>query len=102
MENLPDLARPKSKLSLRAAAVVRGLRRTGRGRMPPAGDVDNDGDHRWIRMNGARVFYFVSATGDTILRGPDFASAEPLQAGFIDAMARIGGFINAEIETPAS
>jgi hypothetical protein len=52
---------------------------------------------RWIVLPASRdQFYFLSHDGE-LRRGDDFASAEPLQDGFLTAMARIGG-MNSEVE----
>jgi hypothetical protein len=92
MDIAAELAQPNhSTLSRRAIAIAKGLRISGRARAPRSDDERDDLGARWLRLNGRHGnFYFVSADGTELLRGEDFASAEPLQAGFLDRMASIG------------
>jgi hypothetical protein len=78
-------------ISSRALAVIRGLRRTGRA-PNVVGAVSLVDDERLItleRLDGG--FYFVSIDGLELRRGGDVVSAETIQNGFADAMARLGG-----------
>jgi hypothetical protein len=82
----------------RAICIARGLRRTGRVgdlRAAFSGHGDDDGDERWIVMPArGDEFYFISRDGKELRRGMDWLSSEPLQAGFLAAMARAGGMID--------
>jgi hypothetical protein len=76
----------------RAGAVVRGLHRSGRARPRRLADTGEDAtefiviEHR--STPGAR--YWVRRAGAEIRTGFNFATAEALQRGFLEAMARAG------------
>jgi hypothetical protein len=77
-------------ISSRALAVIRGLRRTARA-PNVVGSVSLVDDHRWVTVDRvAGGFFFVSIEGAELRRGDDLADADLLQAGFVDAMARVG------------
>ena len=68
----------------RARAVAQGLIASGRATaMRPVGS--------FIRVRSERgPVYWVSHSGNALLRGEASETAEELQAGFVDAMARLG------------
>jgi hypothetical protein len=76
----------------RATAVVRGLLRTGRARPRRLADTGDDASEFIVLQHrstpGAR--YWVKRTGAEIRAGINFAEAEALQAGFVEAMERVG------------
>jgi hypothetical protein len=72
-------------ISGRAAAIVRGLVRTGRA----AKDIGSDqGMVRLQCLTGG--FYWIWLDGSGVLRGSTFPKAEELQAKLRDAMERAG------------
>jgi len=104
MQNTADNAAPApTNLTPRAIAVARGLRRTGRigdlrsGLSGAAGRED-----RWLILPACRdEFYFLRWDGNELRRGEDVIDSEPLQDGFVAAMARIGA-MKSEIESAQS
>jgi hypothetical protein len=94
---MPDQA-PSSRLSDRARCILAGLIKSGRaepllpGRQPVTRgmlqlDHPRGGLHFWLAIDGSRL-----------LRGRDVVEAEPLQEGFIAAMAKRGGWRDPEPE----
>jgi hypothetical protein len=71
--------------SAKALAIAEGLVRTGRA----SGPVQVRGFLRVDAANGEP--YWVSDDGTQILRGADPETADELQPGFVNAMARAGG-----------
>jgi hypothetical protein len=68
----------------RAWTIAQGLVRTGRASLP----VTIEG---YIWLQGAhQERYWVSLDGKRVLRGLDMRTAEPLQHGFVERMARAG------------
>jgi hypothetical protein len=78
------MSQPIEKPSPRAQAIAAGLVRSGRAaRSRVAGN--------FIRADGGGAVYWVSRDGGRLLRGDVVDSADELQRGFIEAMARAGG-----------
>jgi hypothetical protein len=78
------MASSRAEPTPRAWAIAEGLVRTGRA--ASSEQIDDyirvsrgDGEHYWVSYDGGRV-----------LRGTRIGSAEELQAGFVNAMARAG------------
>jgi hypothetical protein len=86
----------------RASAVVRGLLRTGRARPRLLSETGDDAtefialEHR--PTPGAR--YWVRRTGAEIRVGCNFATAEALQPGFLEAMERAGATLQKSCPSP--
>ena len=80
---MPVVKTPTSP-SPRARAVARGLIETGRGiAMRPVGG--------FIRVRAeSGADYWVSHSGNALLRGEAPETAEELQAGFVNTMAKAG------------
>jgi hypothetical protein len=72
-------------MSERAAAIARGLVRTGRA---AKGIGPGQGMVRLQCLNGG--FYWISLDGSEVLRGSTLMAADELQAKFRDAMERAG------------
>jgi hypothetical protein len=103
MEHAPIATKPSHpscQLSPRAMSIARGLRRTGR-----VGDLRGkylglEADEQWLTLEARDGgYYFLSLDGAVLMRGPDVSEALELQAGFVDAMARIGAKIVVEPAT---
>jgi hypothetical protein len=77
----------------RAGAIVRGLLRSGRARPRRLSDTAAAGAGEFIRLERRAAHgatYWVRRDGSEIRAGLSFAEAEPMQAGFLEAMARAG------------
>jgi hypothetical protein len=76
----------------RAGAVVRGLLRTGKARPRRLADSGDDAAEfiRLDRHAAQGASYWVQRTGTEIRAGLSFATAQPLSAGFVELMARVG------------
>jgi hypothetical protein len=76
----------------RASAIVRGLLRTGRARPRRLADtVDLSAEFiRLERREAGGQFYWISRDGSRVLAGRGLVDAEPLQAGFVERIARSG------------
>ena len=72
-----------TKPSPRAQAIAAGLVRTGRAAQFRAAGA-------FIRADGGSATSWISNDGARVLRGDVADSADELQPGFIDAMARAG------------
>jgi hypothetical protein len=76
------------RAATRARYITRGLLRSGRARnsqpLP-------EGEFFRLERRSAPGFYWIAKTGIEIRAGASFAQAEPLQPGFVAAMARAGG-----------
>jgi hypothetical protein len=77
------MSRPIEKPSPRAQAIAAGLVRTGRAAKSRA--LGN-----FIRADGGSAVYWISRDGARVLRGEVADTADELQRGFIEAMARAG------------
>jgi hypothetical protein len=75
----------------RAAAIVRGLRATGRA-VVRRGQLEIDGQYgQYVRIDRLEGGYFwIDRNGERLLRGTDFADLDELQPSFVDAMATAG------------
>jgi hypothetical protein len=76
----------------RAGAIVRGLLRSGRARPRRLSDTAA-GAGEFIRLERRAAHgatYWVRRDGSEIRAGLSFAEAEPMQAGFLMAMERVG------------
>jgi hypothetical protein len=73
----------------RARAVIAGLIGTGRARRVTAAAAD--GLIRLQRLAALGEFYWLARDGSEIRSGSNLDEAEPLQVGFLIAMARAGG-----------
>jgi hypothetical protein len=84
-------ARDANRGFARAAALSRGLIMTGRARRAAAAAAD-DGLSEFTRLERrtAAGSYWVHRDGSEVRAGISFAAADPLQPGFVDAMARAG------------
>jgi hypothetical protein len=79
------------KISSRAIAVVRGLRRSGR-TPQSVGAMSLVDDDRLVTIERtAGGYFFISIDGAELRRGPDLASSDVIQNGFTNAMVRLGG-----------
>lgn len=68
----------------RALAIAKGLIRTGRA-LDPTPDMD------FIRLVGTSGgFYWIANDGGELLRGTALDTADALQTGFVDILARAG------------
>ncbi len=76
----------------RAGAVVRGLLRTGRARPRRLADTGDDATEfiRIERRAAHGACFWVARDGSDIRAGVNFADAEALQPGFLEAMERVG------------
>jgi hypothetical protein len=87
-------AAPQSALvSDRARAIIAGLLKSGRARRVSEGQgrrvVDARGFVSLVRLSPPGL-YRVHRSGNVVLAGDDVVDVQPLQAGFIEAMARLG------------
>jgi len=104
MENTAAIVHPEPiRLSPRAIAIARGLRRTGRiADLRAALSGASGREDRWLVLPARRdEFYFLRVDGGELRRGEDFIASEPLQPGFVGAMIRVGSN-NGEVEPAAS
>jgi hypothetical protein len=70
--------------TIRALAIAEGLVRTGRA-------TASEQEESYIRLPGAKGgYYWVTYSGDRLLRGSELLYAEDLQPGFLAAMERAG------------
>jgi hypothetical protein len=100
---MPNISAASPSISARAAAIVRGLRITGRTgdlrSAPNAVDGDDDRE-RWLTLPArSGQFYFLRPDGAELRRGTDFADAVELQTGFVAAMERVGNDKNSSPES---
>jgi hypothetical protein len=75
------MSQSSGKPSPRAQAIAAGLVRTGRAAKSRAAG-------NFIRADGAGPTYWISRDGARVLRGDVIDTADELQRGFIEAMAR--------------
>jgi hypothetical protein len=76
----------------RASAVVRGLLRSGKASPRRLAETSDQGAE-FVRIERRAVHgasYWVARDGSEIRVGSNFADAETLQAGFLEAMERAG------------
>jgi hypothetical protein len=78
------MSQSSEKPSPRARAIAAGLVRTGRAAKSRAAAAG------FIRADGGDAVYWISDDGARVLRGDAIDSADELQRGFIEAMARAG------------
>jgi hypothetical protein len=90
-ERMHTMARPAEldQHSIRTRAVITGLIGTGRARRMAAGADDDL--IKLQRLAAPGEFYWLPRDGSGIRVGSSLDDAEPLQAGFVAAMARAGG-----------
>jgi hypothetical protein len=79
-----EMSQSRGKPSPRAKAIAVGLVRTGRAAKSRAAAG-------FIRADGGDATYWISDDGARVLRGDTLDTAEQLQSGFLEAMARAGG-----------
>ena len=77
------MSESREKPSPRAKAIAAGLVRTGRAAKSRAAAG-------FIRADGGDATYWISGDGARVLRGDVVDTADELQRGFIEAMARAG------------
>jgi hypothetical protein len=79
----------------RASAVIRGLLRSGRARPRRLCDTGDDATEfiRIERRAAHGASFWVRRDGSEIRAGINFADAEALQIGFVDAMERVGASV---------
>jgi hypothetical protein len=89
------VAPQSSLISERCRAIVAGLIASGRARRVSEGQghriVDSRGYVTLLRLVPGGGIYRIPRDGSTVLAGPDICSLDPLQAGFVETMARLGG-----------
>src|SRR5258708_40456 len=91
----PEIDRPAAAHmagTARAGALVRGLLRSGKARPRRLCDTGDD-TTEFIRLDRHAAHgasYWVSRDGTEVRAGINFATAEALQPGFLEAMERAG------------
>jgi hypothetical protein len=88
------VAPQSSLISERCRAIIAGLIASGRARRVNEGQghrlVDARGFVTLVKLAPGGGIYRVHRSGNTVLAGPDIVDTQPLQAGFLEAMIRIG------------
>ena len=76
----------------RASAVIRGLLRSGKARPRRLAETSDRGAEfvRLDRRAAHGANYWVARDGSEVRTGINFADAEALQPGFLEAMERVG------------
>jgi hypothetical protein len=74
----------------RAGAVVRGLLRAGRARPMRIAMLVDTGEFVRLERRPAPGWYWIARDGGHVRVGRNFATAEQLQPGFLEAMERAG------------
>ena len=79
----------------RASAVIRGLLRSGKASPRRLAKTSDQGAEfaRLDRRSAHGASYWVRRDGSEIRTGINFAEAESLQAGFLEAMSRVGAVL---------
>jgi hypothetical protein len=74
----------------RAGSVIRGLLKTGRARPRRIAMLVDAGEFVRLERRPAPGWYWIARDGGQVRVGCNFATAEALQPGFLEAMSRAG------------